>query len=282
MKATKKIVGAACALVAAVALSAGSTFAWFSTNGKVTATGMKVTAVVPTDLSIEQGLVYDITLINQATVDFGDSANTKTLSPAKLTEETSKEHVKIQVPDTWTTKPTGATPGKAATYKDIVDESDGSTDTAATHYLTTLTTTTDGVSEKYVYVKAMSLVNKGEEGKTLALTANVKVTWTNDDTSHEFLNCAFIVSQNDAAPSPASAYEDMYQPTTSGLTPATGAKTASWDVDVMTMDNNKAYQVLFVVYFDGDNQKCFTNNAQSVDGLNIEITYQQKVVVAGP
>ena len=42
MKATKKIVGAACALVAAVALSAGSTFAWFSTNGSVDATGLEV------------------------------------------------------------------------------------------------------------------------------------------------------------------------------------------------------------------------------------------------
>ncbi len=35
MKATKKIVGAACALVAAVALSAGSTFAWFTSNAEV-------------------------------------------------------------------------------------------------------------------------------------------------------------------------------------------------------------------------------------------------------
>ncbi len=35
MKATKKIVGAACALVAAVALSAGSTFAWFTANSQV-------------------------------------------------------------------------------------------------------------------------------------------------------------------------------------------------------------------------------------------------------
>ena len=43
MKATKKIVGATAALVAAVALSAGSTFAWFATNSTVTANGMQVT-----------------------------------------------------------------------------------------------------------------------------------------------------------------------------------------------------------------------------------------------
>lgn len=42
MKATKKIVGATAALVAAVALSAGSTFAWFATNNSVNVAGMNV------------------------------------------------------------------------------------------------------------------------------------------------------------------------------------------------------------------------------------------------
>lgn len=52
MKATKKIVGAACALVAAVALSAGTTFAWFSQSGTVTATGMNVKATTSKNLVI--------------------------------------------------------------------------------------------------------------------------------------------------------------------------------------------------------------------------------------
>lgn len=42
MKATKKIVGAACALVAATALAAGSTFAWFTSNGTVNANGLEI------------------------------------------------------------------------------------------------------------------------------------------------------------------------------------------------------------------------------------------------
>jgi hypothetical protein len=41
MKATKKIIGATCALVAAVALSAGTTFAWFSSNTDVSVSGLK-------------------------------------------------------------------------------------------------------------------------------------------------------------------------------------------------------------------------------------------------
>ena len=52
MKATKKIVGATAALVAAVALSAGSTFAWFATNSTVTATGLSVGVTESTNANL--------------------------------------------------------------------------------------------------------------------------------------------------------------------------------------------------------------------------------------
>ena len=52
MKASKKIVGATAALVAAVALSAGSTFAWFSSNSTVTASGMLLEVKTPNELSL--------------------------------------------------------------------------------------------------------------------------------------------------------------------------------------------------------------------------------------
>lgn len=49
MKATKKIVGATAALVAAVALSAGSTFAWFATNNSANVSGMNVSVTGTND-----------------------------------------------------------------------------------------------------------------------------------------------------------------------------------------------------------------------------------------
>lgn len=52
MKATKKIVGATAALVAAVALSAGSTFAWFTANDTVSATGLSVDVTTVNNLLI--------------------------------------------------------------------------------------------------------------------------------------------------------------------------------------------------------------------------------------
>lgn len=45
MKATKKIVGASCALVAALALSAGSTFAWFTSNSNVSVSQIQANVV---------------------------------------------------------------------------------------------------------------------------------------------------------------------------------------------------------------------------------------------
>ena len=52
MKATKKIVGATAALVAAVALSAGSTFAWFASNGTATVENFNVNVAVSNNLVI--------------------------------------------------------------------------------------------------------------------------------------------------------------------------------------------------------------------------------------
>ena len=54
MKATKKIVGATAALVAAVALSAGSTFAWFATNNTVDVTGMNVSVTSGNSLWVSE------------------------------------------------------------------------------------------------------------------------------------------------------------------------------------------------------------------------------------
>jgi hypothetical protein len=75
MKATKKIIGASCALVAALALSAGSTFAWFASNSKVSAEGMKLTAKAPSYLVISSE-----DSISASSVDSSVSFSTQTNS----------------------------------------------------------------------------------------------------------------------------------------------------------------------------------------------------------
>lgn len=92
MKATKKIVGAACALVAAVALSAGSTFAWFSQSGKVTATGMFVKAKTTEALVIanEDDYTADSWGITAKSTD----TNTTTLTPTSTVDGETFYNVK--------------------------------------------------------------------------------------------------------------------------------------------------------------------------------------------
>ncbi|MGN0814147.1 MAG: hypothetical protein ACI4MH_02825 [Candidatus Coproplasma sp.] len=83
MKATKKIVGATCALVAAVALSAGSTFAWFSANKSVKATGMTVTAQADNVwLVIQEGSTFNSSTITTEITSTHAEAKLYPVAPA--------------------------------------------------------------------------------------------------------------------------------------------------------------------------------------------------------
>ena len=55
MKATKKIVGATAALVAALALSAGSTFAWFTTQNTAKVNNISATVITQSNLQVALG-----------------------------------------------------------------------------------------------------------------------------------------------------------------------------------------------------------------------------------
>lgn len=111
MKATKKIVGATAALVAAVALSAGSTFAWFSTRSSVQATGMQVAVS-----SSDSYLVISTTSGTYTTNDVSfTSSGQKSLAPS----------THISGTDTWNLEggfPSGL---KYVTNPDKIDPSTG-------------------------------------------------------------------------------------------------------------------------------------------------------------
>lgn len=66
IKASKKIIMAALALLMAVGLAAGSTFAWFSMNNKVTVTGMEVKTKVSSNLLIAEDTISSTTRIAEA------------------------------------------------------------------------------------------------------------------------------------------------------------------------------------------------------------------------
>lgn len=89
MKATKKIVGAACALVAAVALSAGTTFAWFVSNASVTATGLKVDVATSNSYLVISDGYSSLRTSNLKTISLAPSGDATKLKPSAHKEVVS-------------------------------------------------------------------------------------------------------------------------------------------------------------------------------------------------
>lgn len=249
MKATKKIVGAACALVAAVALSAGSTFAWFSASGKVTASGMKVQAVVPTNLYIAIGPQTSADNITETAIDFED-ATASALNPANVAW--ASETLTVNDVDEYKTEPTPGTAGEADTYiaQGTVTLADGAVNA------------TDKIVKDYVYVQRMSLVKKAAEGSTdkISLNAEVSVSYTvTTANTLGFLKCGFIVGGD------TIEWKAMSGEWASDKTTFTGL--------VKSLKDNTIQQVAFVVWYDGDDTDCYSNNAVNVEEMSFSITF---------
>lgn len=252
MKATKKIVGAACALVAAVALSAGSTFAWFSSSGKVSAEGMKVQTVVPTNLYISTGIQTSADNIKDQVADFKETT-AKVLEPS-MVKSASEGTLTMQIPDTWTKKPTPTTKGEPATYKDVATVTvSGSTAAAGAEE-----------GKNYVAVYSMSIVNKaGDNVANIDLDATVTVTYDTESedatnpTTIKFLKCGFIVGKTWTAIT--GDWTDSYQTTFSSV--------------VSSLARNTIQTLALVVWYDGDDADCIAQNAVSVEGMSISIEF---------
>lgn len=129
MKATKKIVGATAALVAALALSAGSTFAWFSSNSSVTATGMNISVATTKNIVISKDEGFTAANIIVAFTEVGE----KTLSPS----------THIAEGDNYTTYTSGL---KYITNTEIIDPVTGLVDSGEPVYANA----TNGALEYYI------------------------------------------------------------------------------------------------------------------------------------
>lgn len=127
MKATKKIVGAACALVAATALAAGSTFAWFSSNGTVSATGLNV--------NVSTNNAYLIIAENTTALTTTDAADLKELDLSTI-GKTGETYTKL-LPSAY--KAIESVSGKTVTLKEKTTKEEGATETGAPS-ITTATT----------------------------------------------------------------------------------------------------------------------------------------------
>lgn len=304
MKATKKIVGASCALVAAVALSAGSTFAWFASNNKVTATGMHVQATVPTNLYIEKGYIANVDSVNKDVITIGTSA--ADLSPAAVSTEavtgatisaanaSGVTKLFVEQAKTYTdgNKPTATTPGTVATYTDIGTITPDMT--AGTVKSVWAGETADGGDAyeqiDYIYSADMTLANKSKEADIDAkVTIGVDAAITSVSQTVSFLRVGFLIGSTTDGTTWTYDYVSAENDITIASNVITTGTKYVYDATKKTVTiefaelikgfkSNSVRTVTLLAWFDGNDSDCFVNNAASVNEFNLSVEYEAKAV----
>lgn len=253
MKATKKIVGATAALVAALALSAGSTFAWFAGTTNVTATGMNIQVTVPTTLYIEKGYQISADAINKTTITMDNTA--AKLSPAtikNLAGETTS--VDVEIATGYSEQPTVGTPGKANAF-----------DTVGTIQVDNGLQNADSyTASNYAVVELMSVVLKADasaEEATYGLDATVTVSNILDvDKSNKFLRIGILAN-------------GKWSIMSGDLPVASQSATVTFDDIATSVNNNAPVNIALVVWYEGSDPDCYSNNAISVANMNIAVSF---------
>lgn len=230
----KKIIPALCMLLISAVLMGTSTYAWFSMNTQVSATGMKVTAN-STNLFLQ--ISGSTTFTDPATsVDYNEQTGTK-LKPA--TPVLAAENASITKWQTATSNdPSNATSG--ATPADIAP----------------------GTLGEYVYSKELyfRIAPNSTAKATDLVIAGVTMEGGN---SSKALNKALRVAVAGAAGVQVWTYAD-------GTWKKDAGKSAA--AILATVTTTEATAKLYI-WFDGTDENCTTNNAANLDTLTFTVTF---------
>ena len=249
MKASKKIVGATAALVAAVALSAGSTFAWFATSGTAKIDGLTVNVKSPTNLYIATGYETEAANITATEVDFVSS--TATLSPVTH-DAISSGSVSFKYATGYSTDPTTTTSGTADEWQVVgtASASDG------------LVNEPSQTIANYVAGGQISLVRKAEtdSSTTFTLSATVTISGLSEaSANYKYLRCAFV---DDTQIKESTDYSTISgDSVTSSFTLAEG------------VSDNAVKNYIFLIWFEGSDSDCYSDNAVVSDNISVSIEF---------
>ncbi len=312
MKATKKIVGAACALVAAVALSAGSTFAWFAQNAKVTVTGIEVQATVPTNIYIEKAYKSLVDDVNKTTIGFdSESAKFAALNPVAVltkavesngealdfsTSQGSGEATEITnsegalslwlytappfpatgaPDDNWAVVPTPTAPGSP---KNLDQVGKGKIDSKeGIKFAWDATGKSGNVSEtddKYIASYDFTLANKSTP---TPINATVTVTPQTTDETVTFLRTGFLVGTQSAESGPMTY--NFFSIANDGATKLTAGTegTFTYSSLITNFARDTVATITFFVWYDGNDSDCFVNHAKITNEIAVKITFDATV-----
>ncbi len=245
MKKLKKLIPAFCMLLVSVAMLGTSTFAWFSMNKEVKATGMQITA--------KSDSVYLLIMEGEKTapeVQTNNSASAAATNP-KNTAMLPAAHETIA-------KTEDAEAKEANTYSNWYyqtaakpTESTAETPTAKTK-LTTTSFSQYVLEYTYTITLAKGSLEQGKLTATAKITAQDSATGT--DKTIEPVKVLVTTTQKAA------------EFTTTNMTTAQ-------DLYAGSITDTTAIVVKVYIYLDGTNEKVYTNNITNLDGAKIDLTF---------
>ena len=245
MKKLKKLIPAFCMLLVSVAMLGTSTFAWFSMNKAVSATGMQITAKSDSVyLLIMQGeqTADEVQRNNSATAEITNSGNTAMLPAAHEAIKNTKE----------------AEAKAGDTYSNWYYQTAAKPDNSAADETSTKTKLTTASFSQYVleYTYTITLA-KGSlaQGK---LTATANITKKNSETGPEKTIAPVTV---------------LVTTTANAAEFTTGNMTKAQEVYAGEITDSTAIVVKVYIYLDGKNEEVKTTNIANLVGAQINLTF---------
>ena len=230
----KKLIPAICMTLIAAFMLASSTFAWFSMNKQVTATGMQVTA--------KSDSVY--LLISQE----------KTTASEIQTEGQITQAITVAKPQVYPSAHKTLTKTSDATtvgnwYYKVADAPGASASTGVENALTTF--------ENYVIRQTLyiTLAAGSNNAANLKVSAAITSNGTATGSSKTLEPVKVVVTTGDAYVELDSAHLSSDVVLAATLTATT----------VITVD--------VFIYYDGNNESVYTNNVTNLDGAKIDLTF---------
>ena len=286
----KKLIPALCMLLVAACLMGTSTYAWFSANENVTATGMSVKAATDGGLAIgfytgtPGGLETDASA--PASTAYGTTATLDNTAWTLLASGATVVPTSYNpVTPGWFTATAANNEdgsGVTATYKALTAGTDGNVSGYYQKAKFSIKSMDTSSATYKLFVRNITVTNVTDTGKTAStlLNKSLRVVVKTSTTTIVFapgyessvagttFNYVESVTMNTATPPVATAVEKEAFTATSLRT-----GTDFTDAQIFGALTSEAIPVEVYLYYDGEDENCTTKNAMNIDNLQVSIQF---------
>ena len=271
-KSTTKILVAALALFMAIGIATGSTFAWFSLNTTVTATGMQVVAKSDnTFLLIGTGDNDTAAEIQAIVGDRTTTALTVSASEAKLYPASP---AMTAAEAAYLPASTGKKVGGDAITTAGVQVTDAATAAAVTNWFTANALAPDAAAIDATTARQLTSFAGYVITKTVYLTVDTGANNANN------LSVTATITQKTGG-TDISAVKILVTTDDGGFATLTSASnTADIKGTNTAITSSTVRTVNIYIYYDGDETPVYTNNAANLTGADITLTFNVDAVPA--